>query len=103
MKTLLETRPVFHKRDETIRGHVWCSFLALLLRKELQSRLTQHGKEGKEPVEWADVLRDLELLGEADVVVGSKTYRLRTAAEGTVTNTFAACGVALPPTIRKIQ
>jgi transposase len=27
MKSLLETRPVYHKCDETIRGHVFCSFL----------------------------------------------------------------------------
>ncbi len=27
-KSLLETRPIWHKRDETIRGHVFCSFLA---------------------------------------------------------------------------
>jgi hypothetical protein len=31
VKTLLETRPIFRKCDETIRGHVFCSFLALLL------------------------------------------------------------------------
>ena len=30
MKSLLDTRPIFHKCDETIRGHVFCSFLALL-------------------------------------------------------------------------
>jgi len=29
VKSVLETRPVFHKCDETIRGHVFCSFLAL--------------------------------------------------------------------------
>jgi hypothetical protein len=103
MKTLLETRPVFHKRDETIRGHVWCSFLALLLRKELQARLARHSKEGNESAEWANVVRDLDLLGETDVAVGGKTYRLRTPAKGTVAGTFAACGVALPPTIRQIQ
>ena len=28
-KHLLATRPIFHKLDETIRGHVFCSFLAL--------------------------------------------------------------------------
>jgi transposase len=28
-KHLLTTRPIFHKLDETIRGHVFCSFLAL--------------------------------------------------------------------------
>ena len=33
MKSILETRPIYHKRDETIRGHVFCSFLALLLRR----------------------------------------------------------------------
>ena len=31
-KHLLATRPIFHKLDETIRGHVFCSFLALVLK-----------------------------------------------------------------------
>jgi hypothetical protein len=31
-KHLLTTRPIFHKLDETIRGHVFCSFLALVLK-----------------------------------------------------------------------
>ena len=38
-KSLLETRPIYHKLDETIRGHVACSFLALVLKKELEDRL----------------------------------------------------------------
>ncbi|MFN0128227.1 MAG: hypothetical protein ACKV19_16250 [Verrucomicrobiales bacterium] len=40
-KTILETRPIFHKRNETIRGHMFCSFLALCLRRELQIALDQ--------------------------------------------------------------
>ena len=32
-KHLFATRPIFHKLDETIRGHVFCSFLALVLKK----------------------------------------------------------------------
>ena len=43
MKSILETRPIFHKCDDTIRGHVFCSFLALLLIKELESRFEQRG------------------------------------------------------------
>jgi transposase len=31
-KSLFATRPIFHKVDETIRGHVSCSFLALARR-----------------------------------------------------------------------
>ena len=38
-KSLLETRPIYHKLDETIRGHVACSFLALVQKKELEDRL----------------------------------------------------------------
>ena len=33
MKSQLDTRPIFHKTDDTIRGHVFCSFLALVLRE----------------------------------------------------------------------
>ena len=38
-KHLLDTRPIFHRLDETIRGHVFCSFLALVLKAELDARL----------------------------------------------------------------
>ena len=56
IKSILETRPIFHKRDETIRGHVFCSFLALVLRKELDRRLEKAGH----CFEWADIKRDLK-------------------------------------------
>jgi transposase len=39
MKSVLETRPICHQHDDAIRGHVFCSFLALVLRQELQRRL----------------------------------------------------------------
>lgn len=51
MKTVLQTRPIFHKCDETIRGHVFCSFLALVLRKELEQDLEQAGHR----FEWEDI------------------------------------------------
>ena len=38
-KSLLETRPIFHKTDATITGHLFISFLALLLMHELMQRL----------------------------------------------------------------
>jgi len=63
IKSILETRPIYHHHDETIRGHVFCSFLALVLRKELQDRLTAAGYSP----EWADVLRDLEALQWVEV------------------------------------
>src|SRR5271163_1844988 len=43
-KSLFATRPIFHKLDETIRGHVSCSFLALVLKKELEDRIAALAK-----------------------------------------------------------
>jgi hypothetical protein len=34
---ILETRLIIHKCDETLRGHVLCGSLALVLLKELQA------------------------------------------------------------------
>jgi transposase len=38
-KSILDTRPIYHQTNEAIRGHVFCSFLALVLRKALEDRL----------------------------------------------------------------
>ncbi len=58
-KSLLETRPIYHKLDQTIRGHVACSFLALVLKKELEDRLAAADKSAR--ASWPDVIADLEL------------------------------------------
>jgi transposase len=96
MKSVLDTRPIYHQNDDTIRGHVFCSFLALLLRYELERRLEQHGIK----LEWAHVIRDLERLQQVEVLIEQKKYRLRTETRGTVATVFQACGVALPPTLQ---
>jgi hypothetical protein len=97
-KSLLQTRPIFHRCDETIRGHVFCSFLALVLRQELQSRLEEWGHE----FEWADVVQDLERLQAVEVEQEGKRFVLRSAAQGSCGPVFQAAGVALPPTVRQV-
>ena len=99
MKSLLETRPIYHKCDETIRGHVFCSFLALVLCKELQDRLERKGWS----LEWADVIRDLDRLQEIEMSIDGKSYVVRTETRGTVGKVFQACGVAIPPTLRSSE
>ena len=98
-KTLLETRPIFHKCDETIRGHVFCSFLALVLRKELLNRLEAQG----EKLEWAEVLRDLEALEYTEVEHQGKRFLLRSDLGATTAAVFRAAGVAVPPSIQQIK
>jgi hypothetical protein len=102
-KTLLETRPVYHKRDETIRGHVWCAFLALTLRKELRDRLEQSRMDAEERLEWAAIVEGLESLSEAEISTGGKRYMMRTEAKKAVSRSFSAVGMALPPVIRLIK
>ena len=96
MKSLLDTRPIYHKCDETIRGHVFCSFLALLLRQELDDRLARKGWK----LEWADVVRDLDNLVEMEVAINGKGYVFRGQTPGVAGKVFQACGVALPPVLR---
>lgn len=96
-KSQLDTRPIFHKCDDTIRGHVFCSFLALLLRVELEERLAERDWK----LEWADIIHDLDRLQEIDIDLNGKAYTLRTEAKGAVGKVFQACALALPPTMRQ--
>ena len=75
---------------------MFCSFLALLLRKELEDHLAR--KEWK--LEWADVIRDLDSLIEIEVAIGGKGYVFRGQTPGVAGKVFQACGVALPPALR---
>jgi transposase len=98
VKSVLETRPVYHQKDENIRGHVFCSFLALVLRKELDRRLEEAGRN----FEWADIKQDLKALQEVEMEDGGKSLALRTECLGTCGKVFKAVGVAVPPTIREL-
>ena len=97
MKSILETRPIYHKRDETIRGHVFCSFLALLLRRALEQRLEEKG----ETWEWAEILRGLDNLQEVEALFQGKRFVLRSQVLGQAHKALMAAGVALPPTLRE--
>ena len=95
-KALLATRPIYHQTDAAIRGHVFCSFLALVLRKELEDRLSA----ARLKPEWRDLLADLDRLQELTVVQDGKRLILRTPVSGVAGRLFQAVGVALPPNIR---
>jgi transposase len=98
-KSLLQTRPIYHRCDETIRGHVFCSFLALVLRQELQSRLEERGHE----LEWADVIGDLDRLQMVEVEQDGKRFLLRSEVQGSCGKVFQAVGVAMPPTVQQVS
>lgn len=98
MKSILDTRPIFHQRDETIRGHVFCSFLALVLRKELDQRLEKAGHD----FEWADIKQALKALKEITIEDNGKKLAIRSECQGICGKVFQAVGVAIPLTIREV-
>ena len=98
MKSVLETLPIFHQCDDTIRGHVFCSFLALMLRKELLRRLEEAGHD----FEWSDIVQDLEALQETVIEENGKRLAVRTECQGTCGKVFHAVKVAVSPTIWEI-
>jgi DDE family transposase len=97
-KSVLRTRPIHHSSDAAIRGHVFCSFLALVLQKELFERCRAAGFVP----EWDDVLRDPDRLQQAEVGQGGKTWTVRTDVGATASALLRACGIAVPPRIQGI-
>ncbi len=96
-KSLLRTRPIYHSSDAAIRGHVFCSFLALVLQKEVMDCCRKAGL----CVEWADLVRDLDRLQQATIEKDGKRITARTPVSGQVGNVFKAVGIALPPNMRE--
>ena len=96
-KAVLRTRPIYHSSDAAIRGHVFCSFLALLLQKELADRC----RAADITIEWSDLLRDLDRLQQTTIEKDGKRITTRTAVTGQVGRVFQAVGVALPPNMQE--
>jgi hypothetical protein len=98
-KSILETRPIYHQSDAAIRGHVFCSFLALMLKAELERRL----KQAEAACEWAQVLRGLDGLQEVELTYQGRRFLLRSQLNGEASAALRAAGAAAPPTLREVS
>ena len=97
IKSILENRPVYHKSDAAIRGHVFCSFLALVLLKQLQSRMEQRGSV----TEWERLKGDLDNLQEVTVKASGQPFVIRTQTRGDAGKAIQAVGLHLGPVVRE--
>jgi hypothetical protein len=97
-KHLLATRPIFHKLDATICGHVFCSFLALVLKSELEQRIAALGRDGS----WSEIRADLDSLAETEIVHDGRPFLVRAAPRPAASLALRAAGVALPPTVQPL-
>ena len=98
-KSLLDTHPIFHKTNATICGHVFCSFLALVLRDELVRRMDNAGVTA----EWDEFLRDLNALTETAITYNGKTFAVRSTTIGVAGKIAQCVGIRLPNTVRHVD
>src|SRR4029077_12489511 len=91
-KSILETSHIYHTCNETIRGYVFCSFLALLLKTELERRM----KFADFQCEWAQVLRGLEASQQVEATFQDKRFLLRSQLTGEASAALRATGVGAP-------
>ena len=96
-KHLLSTRPIFHKLDETIRGHVFCSFLALVLKKALEDLIAAFARSGSR----REIIADPNSLAETEIEHDGKHFFIHLAPRPAASLALRAAGVALPPTVRE--
>lgn len=96
LKSILETRPIYHKYDSTIKGHVFCSFLALVVMKELMSRIDVKS-------DWDKIRHDLDALYEVKVMHEGKNYLLRSPLQGVSGKILKAVGIAPPPVVTEAR
>ena len=94
----MRTRPTFHSSDAAIRGHVFCSFLALSMQKYLDDLARQAGVTP----EWRQLLRDLDRLQQVRLAHRGADWLVRTDAAPNVAVLFRAAHIALPPHARQV-
>jgi hypothetical protein len=98
-KAIMRTRPIFHSSDAAIRGHVFCSFLALLMQKHLDDLSRQAGLVP----EWKELLRDLDRLQQVRIRHRDVDWLVRADAAPMVTMLFKSAHIALPPRARQAR
>jgi len=97
-KSLLATRPIFHRTDAAIRGHIFCTFLALVLRKDLLDRLAARATMP----EWRCIVDDLLDLSSVEVEQDGRRALLRTAPRPSIDPICRAVGLTLPPVYQEL-
>jgi transposase len=69
LKGLMEVRPVYHRKDDRVRAHVFVAALALLLDRALEKKLRAAGSALSSPAAW----QALETVRCVEMQIGNRT------------------------------
>jgi len=78
---------------------VFCSFLALCLKRELELRLEEKGLDA----EWAEVIRGLDNLQQVEILLQGSRFLLRSEIKGHASQAIRAAEVAMPPVLQQLS
>ena len=92
-KAVMRTRPIFHSSDAAIRGHVFCTFLALTMQHRVHELLRQ----ANVTPEWKTLRRELDCLQQVRIRRRDADWLVRTDAPQSIAALFRCCHIALPP------
>lgn len=94
LKDVLDARPIYHRRSERVKGHIYASFLSLYLVTMLKKKM-----ESKElrVSSWENALNELKEIKATAVKAGGKNFLLRSPIAGDAAIVFQAAGVRYPP------
>ena len=78
---------------------MFCSFLALLLKQELEGRMKRTDLQW----EWNEVIRGLDALQQVEANFQGRRFLFRSQLTAHASQAVRATGVAIPPTLRELQ
>ena len=76
---------------------MFCGFLALMLKSELEERIAGLGRSGS----WPEIIADLHSLTETEIEYDGKRFIVRSAPRPSASVALRAAGVALANDIGK--
>jgi hypothetical protein len=76
---------------------VFCSFLALVLKKALEDRIAALGRSG---AAWPEIMADLDSLTETEIDYDGKRFVICAAPHPAASLALRVAAVGLPPTVR---
>ena len=90
LKGLLEVRPVWHRKDERVRAHVFVAALAFLLDRALEKKLRAAKSTLSSPAAW----QALETVRCVEVAVGDRTKLCVTRGTRPANEVLKAVGIS---------
>jgi len=99
MKSVLDIRPVYHWKEQRVRGHIMMCFLAFVCEMTLRKLIDLK----KLAISYREMLLDLRRLQIVKINVKEKKYLVKTENEGVCGKIFQMAGVQIPKRVEEMS